>query len=126
MALALRMAAHATMASSVNQTVKLRRVGATTSLSGAPLRTGRADCSASGSSLCRSVSPPLVMPVMAPPVQEASLGGAEDPVLDAPYDGLRRSPIHAGPRHRLSPVGLFGSHRLTSPIGTGVQVHGFR
>src|SRR3954470_22657224 len=31
----------------------------------APLRTGRADCSASGSSLCRSVSHPLVMPVMA-------------------------------------------------------------
>src|SRR3954470_1816020 len=74
-----------------------------------PLRTGRADCSASGSSLCRSVSHPLVMLVMAPPVQKASLGGAEDPVLDAPYGGLRRSPVHAGPRHRLSPVGLFGS-----------------
>jgi hypothetical protein len=102
------------------------RVGATTLLSSAPLRTGRADCSASGSSLCRSVSHPLVMPVMAPPVQKASLGGAEDPVLDAPYGGLRRSPIDIGPRHRLSPVGLFGSHRLTSPTGTGVQVHGFR
>ena len=66
------------------------------------------------------------MPVMAPPVQEASLGGAEDPVLDAPYDRLRRGPIDIGPPHRLSPVGLFGSHRLTSPTGTGVQVHGFR
>ena len=38
-----------------------------------PLRTGRADCSASGSSLCRFVSHPLVMPVMAPPVQEAQV-----------------------------------------------------
>src|SRR3954451_10481392 len=63
---------------------RMCRVGATTSLPGAPLRTGRADCPASGSSLCRSVSHPLVMPVMAPPVQKASLGGAEDPVLDAP------------------------------------------
>src|SRR4051812_14849077 len=49
------------------------------------------------------------------------LGGAEDPVLDAPYDGLRCGPVQAGPRHRLSPVGLFGSHRLTSPTGTGVH-----
>src|SRR5215216_4609860 len=49
------------------------RVGATTSLSSAPLRTGRADCSASGSSLCRFISHPLVMPVMAPPVQEAQV-----------------------------------------------------
>ena len=48
----------------------------------------------------------------------ACLRGTEDPVLDAPYDGLRCGPAHAGPRpHRLSPVGLFGSHRLTSPTG---------
>src|SRR3954470_24140118 len=66
-------ARQARIASSVNQTVKLRRVGAATLLSSAPLRTGRADCSASGSSLGRCVSHPLVMPVMAPPVQEAQV-----------------------------------------------------
>ena len=74
-----------------------------------PLRTGHDDCSSSGSSLGRFY-----------------LGGTEDPVLDTPYDGLRRGPVHAGPRYRLSSVGLFGSHRLTSPTGTGVHVHGFR
>src|SRR5215217_7571059 len=50
-----------------------RRVGATTLLSSAPLRTGRADCSASGSSLCRFVAHPLMVPVMAPPVQETQV-----------------------------------------------------
>jgi hypothetical protein len=54
------------------------------------------------------------------------VGGAEDPVLGAPYGGLRHGPIGIGPRHRLTPVGLFGSHRLTSPIGSGVQTLRFR
>jgi len=56
----------------------------------------------------------------------AHLRGAEDPVLDAPYDGLRRGPIHVGPRHRLAPVGLFGFRHPTSPIGTDVQFPRFR
>src|SRR5690349_19159050 len=64
-------ALQAAIASSVNQTVKLRRVGAATLLSSARLRTGRADCAAAGAGLCRCVSRPLVMPVMAPLVQEA-------------------------------------------------------
>jgi hypothetical protein len=56
----------------------------------------------------------------------ARLGGAEDPVLEAPYDSFRRGPIDVGPRHRRSPVGLFGLHRPTSPIGDGVPFHRFR
>ena len=90
-------ASQAAIASSVNQTVKLRRVGATTSLSGAPLRTGRADCSASGSSLCRFVSHPLVMPVMAPPVQEASGRRGRS----GPGCALRRPPSRPN-RHRTT------------------------
>jgi hypothetical protein len=56
----------------------------------------------------------------------ARLCGTEDPVLDTPYNSLRRGPIDIGPRHRLSPIGLFGLHRLTSPIGDGFHFHRFR
>jgi hypothetical protein len=73
-----------------------------------PPRTVRATCAAHGSSLRHLV------------------GGAEDPVLGAPYISLRHGPIGIGPLRRLTPVGLFGSHRLTSPIGSGVQTLRFR
>src|SRR3954447_10432527 len=45
--------------------------------------------------------------------------GTVDPTLQSPHDGLRRSPINVGPR-RLPPLtGLFGLHRLTSPVILG-------
>jgi hypothetical protein len=73
-----------------------------------PPRTVRATCAAHGSSLRHLV------------------GGAEDPVPGAPYGSLRHGPIVIGPLHRLASVGPFGSHRLTSPIGFGVQTLRFR
>src|SRR3954453_1456018 len=119
-------ASQAVIASSVNQTVKLRRVGASTLLSSAPLRTGRADCSASGSSLGRSVSHPLVMPVMAPPVQKAQvprLGPAAlvarlGMVLVHQADVLVRVERDAAPGASIA----LGSEEVLPPPGEGASL----
>src|SRR3954447_4039404 len=45
--------------------------------------------------------------------------GTVNPALQSPHDGLRRGPINVGPRRLLPLTGLFGLHRLTSPVIPG-------
>src|SRR3954470_13819213 len=46
----------------------------------------------------------------------AVLCGTEDPFLQSPYSLRRHGPVDAGPRWKGSSNGLFGLHRLTSPL----------